>query len=314
MPALDKVVVVTRKTALEELVQRFNTRDQARFYVEHMGASFAEYQAAHDTYHAAIAKLRGAIPTGVRSQWIDREFLPTFTFGPHDLIVTIGNDGLVVNTAKYLDEQPLLALNPDRARVDGVLVPFAVGGAHSAIRGALAGTFPIRRVTMARAELNDGQTLYAVNDLFIGQKSHVSARYSMRYRGREESQSSSGVIVSTGAGSTGWLRSMLTGAVGVVQAFPEGKNAWPIRDKYQFDWEADYLVYSVREPFVSKLSAAGLCFGRVELGEALEIVSQMPQNGVIFSDGVEEDNLAFNSGAIARVGVAQRKLHLIGFK
>jgi NAD kinase len=309
--AFDKVVVVIRKTALEELVRRFNTRDQARFYVEHMGASFDEYQAAHDAYRAAVRALYEAIPDPVRSQWVQREFLPTFTFGQRELVVTLGNDGLVVNTAKYLSTQPLLAINPDPLRVDGVLVPFGIGEAGQALRVALGGGYPMRRVTMARARLNDGQTLDAVNDLFIGQKTHVSARYRIRHAGREEPQSSSGIIVSTGAGSTGWLRSVLTGSVEVVRAFPEGAKAGPIRERYQFDWEAAHLVFSVREPFVSKLSSAGIVFGRVEPGRPLEVVSQMPQNGVIFSDGVEEDNVAFNSGAIAEIGVADRKLHLL---
>src|SRR5262249_28472881 len=198
-----------------------------RFYVEHMGASFAEYQAAHDAYRAAVAALREAIPGPVRSQWIDREFLPTFTFGPRELVVTLGNDGLVVNTAKYLGTQPLLAINPDPSRVDGVLVPFGIGEAARALRVALGGGCPLRRGTMARATLNDGQTLDAVNDLFVGQKTHVSARYRIRHGRREEPQSSSGIIVSTGAGSTGWLRSVLTGSVEVVRAFPEGAKAGP---------------------------------------------------------------------------------------
>jgi NAD kinase len=311
MPAYDKIVVVTRKTALEELVQRFNTRDQAKFYIEHMGASFAEYQSAHDTYHAAVDKLRATIPGSVRSQWIDREFLPNFTFGPRELVVTLGNDGLVVNTAKYLSVQPLLALNPDTERIDGVLVPFPIEIVAGTLRFALEGALRVLEVTMARAELNDGQSLLAVNDLFIGQKTHVSARYTIRFRGSEESQSSSGVIVSTGAGSTGWYRSVLTGAVGIVRAFPEGRMAGPIRDRYRFDMSSRELVFSVREPFISKLSGGDVVFGRIGGSGVLEIVSHMPQNGVIFSDGVEEDNLAFNSGAIARIAVAEQKLHLV---
>src|SRR5262245_30002524 len=311
MPAFDKLVVVTRRTALEDLVRRFNTRDQARFYVEHMGASFAEYQAAHDAYRAAAAALRESLPGAVRAQWVDREFLPTFTFGPRDLVVTLGPDGLVVNTAKYLDGQPLLALNPDPSRVDGVLVPFPVARADTALRSALAGALAARKITMARAELNDGQALDAVNDLFIGQKTHVSARYRLRFDGREEDQSSSGIIVSTGAGSTGWYRSVLTGAAGVVGAIVGEKAVVPVRESYRFDWQADRLVFSVREPFISKVSSAGIVTGWVTRRKPLEVVSQMPQNGVIFSDGVEEDNLAFNSGAIARIGVAGRKLHLL---
>ena len=49
MAGRDKLVVITRKTAIEELIERFNTRDQACFYIEHMGGNFASYQAAHET-------------------------------------------------------------------------------------------------------------------------------------------------------------------------------------------------------------------------------------------------------------------------
>src|SRR5262245_27271715 len=117
----NKIVVVTRKTALEELVERHNTREQAHFYLEHMGASFAEYQDAHDRYHRALTALQSYLPPKVRSQFIERSFLPTFLFDPFDIIVTLGPDGLVVNTAKYLEHQPLVAFNPDPERIDGVL-------------------------------------------------------------------------------------------------------------------------------------------------------------------------------------------------
>ena len=109
MPASDKLVIITRKTALEELVERFNTRDQARFYIDHMGGRFADYQEAHDAYHHALEFLHNAIPRGVRTQWIDRSFLPTFTFGSSDVAVVLGQDGLVVNAAKYLNGQPVVA-------------------------------------------------------------------------------------------------------------------------------------------------------------------------------------------------------------
>jgi NAD kinase len=306
----DKITVVTRKTELEELIERFNTREQARFYIEHMGGSFEEYDAAHSVYHEAVETLKAALPPRFRSQWIERAFLPTFTFDAHDLIVTLGPDGLVVNTAKYLDGQPLLAFNPDDARVDGVLVPFGVAEAASAIDQAMALELQPSPITMARATLNDGQTLDAVNDLFIGQKTHVSARYLIRHKGNEERQSSSGVIVSTGAGSTGWLRSVLAGAAGVVKMRTEAKDDSPWRDDYRFDPSADALVYSVREPFPSKVSAASMIHGKIHRKDSIEIVSQMPRNGVIFSDGVEEDHLEFNSGAIATIGISPRKLML----
>jgi NAD kinase len=311
MAEFEKIVVITRKTALEELIERFNTREQARFYIEHLGASFEEYQAAHDTYHAGLNTLKRAVPHSVRTQFIERSFLPTFTFGDHDLAIALGPDGLVVNTAKYLSGQPLLAFNPDPQRIDGVLLPFRIDWAGAILPRVLQGHFSLKRISMAKAQLSDNQTLYAVNDLFIGQASHVSARYRLRLGRQTEDQSSSGIIVSTGAGSTGWLRSIVTGAARVVAAINKTQPTEIAVDDCRFDWEAEALHYSVREPFVSKVSGAQMVFGRVEAQEKLEITSQMPQNGVIFSDGIEDDYLTFNSGTVANIRVAEKKVHLI---
>jgi len=84
-----------------------------------------------------------------------------------------------------------------------------------------------------------------------------------------------------------------------------------VRESYAFEWSADYLRFSVREPFVTKVSQAGLVFGQIDQGEELIITSQMPKNGVIFSDGIEADYLQFNSGRIAHVGVADKKVRLV---
>jgi len=311
MAAFDKVLVVTQKTALEELIERYNTRDQARFYVEHMGVSFDGYQAAHDAYRNAVNLLTRSLPQGVRHQFIDRSFLPTFLFGECDLVVALGRDGLVANTAKYLKGQPLVGLNPDPERIDGVLLPFPISKADSVLNDVVAGKYTAREVTMAQASLNDGRTLLAVNDLFLGQRTHTSARYRIAVGDRAEDQSSSGVIVSTGAGSTGWYRSILAGAAGVVEEFGGPKVVRAIREKYRFDWEARELRFTVREPFVSKTSRAGLVCGSVAEGKELVITSQMPRDGVIFSDGIEADRLEFNSGGVVKIGVAARRLRLV---
>jgi NAD kinase len=310
MGTWEKLVVVTKKTALEELVERFNTVEQARFYIEQMGDSFAEYQAAHDRYQCAKKYLQGALPGTLRVQWIERSFVPTFLFGEHDLVVTLGPDGLVVNVAKYLGGQPLLAFNPDASRIDGVLVPFFVESASPILGRVLRDKYECKRVVMAKAQLNDGQTMLALNDLFIGQASHVSARYHLQFGGHSETQISSGIIVSTGAGSTGWMRSVVTGASRVVTAL-HPQNSLCLQDDCRFSMDAERLLFSVREPFVSKTSNAQCVFGEVAGQNHLEIHSLMPRNGVIFSDGIEDDTIAFNSGSIARIGIAEKRVQLI---
>jgi NAD kinase len=325
----NKIVLVTRPTRLAELIARFNTASQARFYVEHLGADFSDYQREAENYQTAIKKVSATLETFGRVQMLDRALLPNFLFGPDDIIVVLGQDGLVANTLKYLNGQPVLGVNPDPARWDGQLLPFKVNDLEKIIPEVFRHVRPIKFVTMAKAALNNGQTLYAVNDLFIGPRSHISARYTITFDKQTEVQSSSGVIVSTGLGSTGWLKSLLTGAAGIMQAAGT-KHAREMQDELsigdrtkqskiptspkmrltvhsEFDWDADYLRFTVREPFPTRTTATNLVFGRVASDQSLVLVSQMAEHGVIFSDGIEKDFLEFNSGTRAVIEVAEKK-------
>lgn len=308
---IERVILVTKKTAQEELVARFNTWAQAKFYIRQQGEAVDEYEAAHHQYVQAVTLLKSLIPKQLKVQVIERAFLPNYLFGPNDLVVTIGPDGLVVNAAKYLTTQWILAVNPDPQRVDGVLLPFQVAEVGEWLARAVTGRINIRPVTMAKATLNTGQALYAFNDLFIGPRTHTSLRYRLEYAGRAEDQSSSGIIVSTGAGSTGWLQSIVTGSVRVAAGVLHQDFTPPAPESYRLPWEADELYFTVREPFTSRTSRANVVFGRLTPSQPLLVRSQTPENGVIFSDGLEQDSLQFNAGTVAQIAIAERKVQLI---
>ncbi|MGL6289498.1 MAG: sugar kinase [Silanimonas sp.] len=303
-----KIVLVTRRTRLQEMVARYNTIEQARFQAEHLGLDFSDFLAEDRTYVEAVASVAAVLERNGRLQRLDRGFLPNFLFPPGCLVVVIGQDGLVANTLKYLDGQPLLAVNPDPPRWDGVLLPFVAKDVSTVIIEALTDRRKHRDVTMARVQTSDGQVLRAVNDVFVGVRSHVSARYEIHHDGRSERHSSSGVIVSTGLGSTGWLRSVLTGAAGV-----SGRVAKEVKQlrEHGFPASEPRLVFCVREPFPSKWSQAEMVFGQVQADEPLKIRSLMPENGVIFSDGIEADALDFRVGMEAAIGVDPRRGRLL---
>lgn len=303
----EKIVLVRRKTRLEELIERFNTPGQAQFYLEHLGGDFGLYEREHAAYQAALRTLRLSLARLGRLHEIERGFLPTYTFSPTDLVVTVGPDGLVVNTAKYLDSQPIVAVNPDPQHIDGVLLPFQPDQAAGAVQAAWSGQARLRQISMAQASLNDGQSLLAFNDLFIGARSHVSARYSLESGPRRERQSSSGIIVSTGAGSTGWLSSLFHMTNGMLAGFGPAVRL----EQPRLDWEAEQLIFVVREPFASKTSQTGLVCGPITPEAPLIVRSEMAEGGVIFSDGVEADYLAFNAGVSAVISLAQKKTCLV---
>lgn len=295
-----KVVLVTRRTRLEELVARYHTLAQARFYIEHLGADFSDYLRENAAYAKSLQLTVEALQSRGRYQVVDRGYLPNFVFAADDIVVALGQDGLVANTMKYLDGQPLVGVNPEPSRWDGVLLPFEAAGLGPLLDDVAHGRRPVKSVTLAEARLADGQTLRAVNDLFIGPRTHSSALYDIEWGERRESQSSSGVIVSTGLGSTAWLKSVITGSLGIAQALHPGRlPAWQPQP-----WDTHRLTFVVREPFPTRTSAAELVFGEVSRDRGLRIRSRMPDNGVIFSDGMEADYLRFTAGMEASIGLA----------
>lgn len=301
-----KLIIVTRKTRLQELVERFNTRSQAKFYIEHAGGNFADYEREDDAYRSSLEVLRRSLDFEIPQQLVDRVLVPTFQFQKDDLVVTLGQDGLVANTAKYVGAQPIVAVNPELGRFDGVLLPFLPDQARSAVGAVIETKANVREVTLAEIRLQDSQRLLAFNDLFIGARSHVSALYRITSRKKSEIQSSSGVLVSTGAGSTGWLSSVFNMASGVAR-FCGGTSVKPVR----MSWEDPRLIYVVREPFVSRHSQANIVAGMLASGEELVLESLMPSGGAVFSDGMEADFLQFNSGAIATVRAAEQRVRLV---
>lgn len=149
---------------------------------------------------------------------------------------------------------------------------------------------------MARADLDDGQRLVALNELFIGHHSHQSARYEIRWRDQAEFQSSSGLIVTTGTGGTGWASSIHRERASSLRLPGPSEEA---------------LAFFVREAWPSLGTGTACTEGRLVPDEALEIVSRMERGGVVFGDGIEGDALELPWGARLRVHLGKRHLHLV---
>lgn len=304
---MEKLILVTRKTRLEALTERFNTQAQAKFYLTQAGLDFADYANEHDTYRRSLEKVQAAVQLGLPVQVMERALVSTYLFAPTDVVIVLGQDGTVANTAKYVGRCPLLGVNPDPERFDGVLLPFRIEGLRKGLEATLAGKAQLKQVTLAEAVLSDGQRLLAFNDLYLGARTHISAHYRLRMNGgKQERQSSSGIIVSTGAGSTGWLSSICNMASGLSRQLG-GEALEPIH----LAWDARRLYFVVREPFLSKHSQAAFAAGYVDEGKPLEVESLMPSGGVIFSDGMEDDALSFTSGLVARIGPSQQRARLV---
>jgi hypothetical protein len=296
---LPRIVLVTRKTPLALLLEHHGTLAQARFYLRARGQEIAQYEENHQRFEVAMDAVLGAIPSDQRRVYLDRSELDRFLFAPDDLILVVGQDGLVPNVAKYLSGQLTIGINPDADRYDGVLCPHSPGAIDSLLMWAReegSEIYRVERRVMAMAEREDGQRLLALNEVFVGHRSHQSARYRLRVGGLEERHSSSGVICATGTGSTGWARSLV--------------EQWR-RDLSLPQPEQHRLAWFVREPFPSVYTGSELDFGFLAREEALVIRSEMGEGGVIFADGIEADHIPFLYGHEVRIRLAEEVLNLV---
>ena len=289
-----RAVFVTRESDYELLLARHATREQARFFLAGRGQSLASLEARHAERERALHRARAAVSRDWRQTLVRRADLDRFLFGPEDIVVAVGQDGLVANVAKYLSGQPVLGINPSPDLYDGVLARVPIDRLGQLLPQAAARDAPLERRTMVEAVLDNGERLLALNEIFVGHRSHQSARYRLDAAGAQEDQSSSGLIVASGTGATGWARSIMEATGQQVPLAVEERA----------------VAYFVREPFPSIATGTTMRCGK--LAETrLEITSRMNDGGIIFADGIEQDFIGFDWGRRLHVGPASHALHLV---
>lgn len=297
MTLTPRAVVVYRRTELDQLVARHGTRQQAAFFLRSRARTLDDVEARHAAQRDALAAVAGAIPLDWRRGLLERADLDRFLFGPEDVIVAVGQDGLVANVAKYLDGQPVLGVNPDPGRNPGVLVTHAPEGIAAAL-GTAAGADlgdHVQARAMAQATIDDGQALLALNEIYVGHPGHQSARYRIETPdGATERQSSSGVLLGTGTGSTGWCRSV----------WLERRSRLTLPEP-----EEPRLCWFVREAWPSPATGTELTEGTLEAGRRVVIAAE--SDLVVFGDGIEGDAIAVTWGQRVTISVARRHLRLL---
>lgn len=292
-----RVIVVTRPTDLEALLARHGTREQARFFLQTRGETLEDVEQRHRLFESVLGEVSRAIPMRWRRSRIDRADLARFVFEPEDILVCVGQDGLVANAAKYLEQQLVVGVNPDPEHNDGVLVPHRAKDTAKLLLAAAEGRVQVEERTMVEARVDDGQRLVAANEIYIGHRTHQSSRYRISFLGREERHSSSGLVVASGTGATGWARSIVLGKRGNPEVLPRPTD--------------QRLTFLVREAFPSVSTGTKLTEGNVTREAPLEVVSEMNEDGRIFGDGIEADAIDFRWGLRATISIAPSRLRLV---
>jgi len=292
-----RVVIVHRRSEYTELLERHATYGQAEYFLRERGRSIDDVRERHDVLDRAIHEVSTRLPDDVRQARLERSELDRYLFGPEDIVMAIGQDGLVANVAKYLGGQPVIGVNPEPERNPGVLVAHRPSDAPGMVARLRIGRARIESRAMVQATLDDGQSLEALNDLYIGDSGHQSARYTVTVPDRgSERHSSSGIIVGTGTGSTGWTSSIVHDRSIDPQWLPPA--------------ESTGISWFTREAWPSISTGTELTGGVLLDGARLELVVESDRL-VVFGDGIERDYLTASWGQRLSVGLSERRLNLV---
>jgi hypothetical protein len=297
MALAPRAVVIHRRTELDELLDQHGTRGQAEFFLRSRGMSLDAVQHRHDLQADAVAAASAAIPVDWRRGRVERENLSRFVFEPGDILLVVGQDGLVANAARYLDRQPVIGVDPEPGRNPAVLVRHTTNQLQSLMRAVAAGSVAMEQRTMAHAKLDDGQALDTLNEVYVGHPTHQSARYRLTIGndGVWERQSSSGLIASTGTGATGWAASI------------SHDRGQPVDLPHSAD---PALAWYVREAWPSPATGTSLTAGLLPSDAQLHLVVESNEL-VLFGDGQETDRLIATWGQTITIEVSNRRLHLV---
>ncbi|MEU5697940.1 hypothetical protein [Streptomyces aurantiacus] len=317
MSLAPRVVIVHRTTEYEELVAHHGTHGQAAFFLSSRGRTIEEVAERHHRTRRALTAVASAIPLTWRQSRVERADLDRFLFAPEDVVVVVGQDGLVANVAKYLAGQPVVGIDSDPGRNPGVLVRHRPTDAARLLPAAGATATGVDELTMVEAVADDTQRLLALNEIYLGAAGHQTARYRLGLeddgdsrhsggsqgrrgsgndRGVVEVQASSGVLVGTGTGATGWIRSVWEGRGGPLP-LPR-----PTEDR---------LVWFVREAWPSPATGTSQVAGLLSATSRLTLTVES-ERLIAFGDGMEGDSLELTWGQSVRVGVCGRRLRLVG--
>ncbi|WP_328438082.1 hypothetical protein OHA71_14410 [Streptomyces sp. NBC_00444] len=295
MSLAPRAVLVHRTTEYEELVARHGTHGQAAYFLRSRGRDIEEIADRHRRTRRALAEVTSAIPLTWRQAQVERADLDRFLFAPEDVVVVVGQDGLVANVAKYLSGQPVVGFDTAPGRNPGVLVRHRPQDAAKLLTST---TPPVDELTMVEAVADDTQRLVALNEIYLGAGGHQTARYRLGLEddgGVVEAQASSGVIVGTGTGATGWIRSVWQER-GTRLRLPA-----PTEER---------LLWFVREAWPSPATGTSLVAGELAAATRLRLTVES-ERLVAFGDGMETDAVALTWGQTVLVGVCRERLRLV---
>lgn len=228
---------------------------------------------------------------GIATLVVERNRADAHCCGKKDLVITVGGDGTFLRAAHFVRDTPMLGVNMDPGQKVGFFTRATTKDFAKKFRQLVAGKAKILELPRLQVEI-DGKVIpdLALNEVFFGDRTpYKMCRYKLSVGGKSEEQRSSGVLVSTGAGSHAWMQSA-------------GGKTFPITTRK--------MEYLVREPY-HLLNRKGK-LERGFVGKETIVITSRDANNLLVIDGLST-TYPVPAGKTARVRLAKQGLRFVEF-
>ncbi len=207
---------------------------------------------------------------------IEKDFSPVYSWKNDlskkdlegiDLVIAIGGDGTVLSAAHYLIDKPILAVNSSPSTSEGALTTISVDELDDKLKEIKNNNAKEEKLERIEVLINNQPLdLLALNEVFIAnEKAYLISKYNVKFKAKEEEQRSSGIIFSTGTGSTAWFKSA---------------GGSP------FSSQSKFIEMIVREPYIRRISKFSMLKETIKENEEFEITPLVPS--VLAVDSIRE--------------------------
>lgn len=274
----EKITFVIKRTKWELDQLRYGSAATARKIYKKQNKSFDILHSSHERQLNNINLLKENIPD---AKFIFHEELPFIDSDVFDLMVSVGGDNHFVHVSHFCGDKPVLGINSDPKTSTGALLGFLPEQAIEAIELITTNddwqaSFQVEQWSriQGRAIYPDGKRINippCTSEISVRSKFHdYISRYLIRKeKGIFEEHKCTGLLLSTGAGSTGWYRNC---------------HSHSQQEQTTFAKDAGFFRSIARETSIELNQKSRFVHVQVQNGENLEIISTMDGEVTIDAD------------------------------
>jgi len=290
----NKIIIVPKMSKFEYDIHRLNlNQEQMINQYKKEKVDVEKIIQSHERQHNNLNVLKDRIP---QATIISREHMNREHANNADLVIPFGGDNHFQYVSHFLDKTTILGVNSDPFLSEGALTSIRSDKIDEAIERIKSGNFTIENWTRLQVWLNETKVNnYAISEIFIGEERRRDmSRHILEINRKKEEQKSSGIIITTGSGSTGWYDSSIR------YLFPEGNK---------FDKKEKYARFLITEPYRGKLNGYSMLEGKLDYGQELNLYSLNDSQGNLLIDCLDE--FKFLRGDRVKIKISDHPLRVI---